>query len=192
MMKLLLIWCFCIGPSVVTIYYIEYRCKTEEQIWVCEYVISKTTFLYNVAIYFFVTFIPIISLITIYIRAAKALENHGIDSNSFVVKRRNVMNKKVVKLFTVIVCTFALLTIPYFIYSFAYTTCLYYGIIKTIMEIEICTIILNIMVLVITSNCCVNPLIYCKMHRDISRCVVNIERRILNNFCCLCRKISTE
>ena len=191
-MILLLIWCFSIGISVVRIYNVEYRYKTETQIWVCEYVMSKARYLYNVTVYFFVTFIPIISLITIYIRAAKALAIHGLDSNNFAVKRRNAMIKKVVKLFTVIVCTFAVLTIPYFLYSFAYSTCVYYGIITTISEIKTCQIILNIMVLVITSNCCVNPLIYCKLHKDISRWVVNIERRILNNFCCLCRKISSE
>ena len=193
MLIVLLIWCFSIGSvSAVTLYNVEYRYKTEKQIWVCEYVTSKISNLINVTVYCFITFIPIISLIMIYIRAAKALANHGIDSSNFAVKRRNAMNKKVVKLFTVIVCTFAVLTVPYFLYSISYYTCLYYGIIKTIMEIKTCTIILNIMILFNISNCCVNPLIYCKMHKDISRCVVNIERRILNNVCCLCRKISTE
>ena len=105
MLIVLLIWCFSIGSvSAVTLYNVEYRYKTEKQIWVCEYVTSKISNLINVTVYSFITFIPIISLITIYIRAAKALANHGIDSNNFAVKRRNAMNKKVVKLFTVIVC----------------------------------------------------------------------------------------
>ena len=192
MLILLLIWCLSIGVSVLAIPDVKYLFKTENQIWVCKYIMSKTNYIYNVTVYFFVTLIPIISLITIYIRAAKALAIRGLDSNNSAVKRRNAMKKKVLKLFTVIVCTFAVLTIPYYLYSFAYTTCVYFGIIKTIMEIKICTKILNIMVLVITSNCCVNPLIYCKMHKDISRWVVNIQRRCLNTFCCLCRKNSTE
>ena len=103
MLILLLIWCFSIGISVIAILDVEYRYKTEKRIWVCEYIMSKTSYIYNVTVYFFVTFIPIISLITIYIRAAKALAIHGLDSNNFAVKRRNAMNKKVVKLFTVIV-----------------------------------------------------------------------------------------
>ena len=191
MLLLLLIWCFSIGVSVPARYEVEYRYKTGTHSWVCAFQISKISYIYNVILTFF-TFIPmIISLITIYIRAAKALAIHGIDSNNFAVKRRNVMNKKVVKLFTVIVCTFAVLTIPYYLYYFSLSTCLYYGIIKTVLEIKTCGMILAIMIIVITSNSCVNPLIYCKMHKDISRWVVNIERRILNNFCCLCRKIST-
>ena len=191
MLLLLLIWCFSIGVSLPAMYEVEHRYKTQTHSWVCAFAISKISYIYNLILTFIIIIPIIISLITIYILAAKALAIHGLDCNNFAVKRRNVMNKKVVKLFTVIVCTFSVLTIPYYLYTFAFSTCLYYGIIKSLLEMKTCGMILSIMVLVITSNCCVNPLIYCKMHKDISRCAVNIERRILNNFCCLCRKIST-
>ena len=188
MLLLLLIWIFSVGLSAPTLLNVEYRYKTKQQIWVCEYAMSQTSYFYNVTFFAFLTLIPLISLITFYIRAAKSMAINGIDSNNIAVKRRNAVNLKVVKLFTVIVCTFAILTIPFYLFNFAYSTCLYYDIIKTVLERRTCKIIFHLLTILIAFNCCVNPLIYCKMHRDVSTWVKDIERHFLNYFSCFCRK----
>ena len=188
LLLLFLIWTISVSLSAPISLNVEYLYKTEQQFWACEYAMSQTSYFYNVTFFACLTFIPLLSLITFYIRAAKSLAIHGIDSNNIAIKRRNAMNKKVVKLFTVIVCTFAVLTIPYYLYNFAYSTCLYYGIIKTVLEMRTYGIIFFLLTMLIAFNCCVNPLIYCKMHRDVSKCVTDIERRFLNYFSCFCRK----
>ena len=187
MLLLLLIWIFSVCLSVPTLLNVEYRYKTEQQIWVCESAKSKTSYFYNLTFIGFMTLMALISMVTFYIRAAKSLSIHGIEGNNIAVKRRNAVNLKVVKLFTVIVFTFAILTIPYYLYMFVYSICLYYDIIKTVLERKTCKFIFYLLTILFAFNCCVNPLIYCKMHRDVSKCVTDIERRFLDYFSCFCR-----
>ena len=188
---LIVIPLFSIAASIPAIYNVKYRYYPGKHVWVCEYVITKTSYLWN-TISSVIIFIPIISLMTIYVRAAKALVINGIDSNNLAIKRRNAVNKKVIKLFTVIVCIFALLTIPSAALSILFNICVYNGIIKSNSVITAFGIILHILVVLLIFNYCVNPLIYRKMHKDVSRCVSDLERRILNKFSCFCRMVSNE
>ena len=187
---LLLIWCFSICVSLPATLNTKYRYKTETHSWVCEFTISKTSYLYNVIYFAFNTLISITSLIIIYTRAVKGLTIKGVNTNNIAAKRRETMNKRVVKLFTVVVCTFAVLTIPFYIFSIGTATYGYYNLTKSALADNILKIISKILIILASFNSCVNPLIYSKMHKDIRGCVTDINRRFSNYFSCCCRKIS--
>ena len=189
---LLLIWASAIGASVSSLQSSYYRYEPKIGAWVCEILSWRTNYIYNITAFVISAFIPVTTLIIIYIRAARALEIQGLDANDVAVKKRKIVNQKVVKLFTVIVCLFAVLTIPFYIFSVVFSTCLRNGIITSALVIKIFIITFYILMILCSCSCCVNPLIYSRMHKDVCACVTEAKRRFSNYICCCCQKNSTR
>ena len=129
--------------------------------------------------------IPNIIIVIIYSLTARALKANTLKhENNMAVQQRNKQNARIVRMFIIIVVVFFLLTIPYAIF------CLYasYTLVHNASNsnVEMINKINYILLIPASANCCVNPLIYAKMQREINSYVRGIIKQIKNVFwnCC--------
>lgn len=106
--------------------------------------------------------LPLVILCVLYSRCTKKLRENKLKySQNETMKKRADENKRVVKMLSIVVFAFFMLTIPYtFFYMVAYA--------PQHMDF-ILVLTLNYALSVLTSiNSCVNPFIYARMHKEIN------------------------
>ena len=129
------------------------------------------------------TLFPLILMATIYIATAIKLNGNRIAyaiANNRALLYRVKENKRVVKMFLIIVTMFFLLTTPYSVYYFTF---IYLSStrrdqidIKVLLSWNYGLFVVSI------ANCCVNPIIYVKFHRDVRRQIKRFGRPTRNRF----------
>ena len=110
---------------------------------------------------------PAVLIAIVYFLTARALKKNTMrHDNNRAMEQRNKQNAKIVRMFIIIIMVYFLLTIPYAI-SYIYE-CYVFFVDKWNSNFKIINTITYILSIPASANCCVNPIIYAKMHRDIS------------------------
>lgn len=114
--------------------------------------------------------IPLFIIAYCYAVCIRRLNDNGINKdNSASAVRRRQENKRVVKMFILIVALFFIFTIPHSIIDlFRYID----------NKSDAVVILHECSVIVVLFNSCTNPFIYARMHRDVNRFIVRAWRRL--------------
>ena len=121
-------------------------------------------------------FIPGIHIIIIYSMT-------GIKLKASTLKHENVRAMEH-KMFAVITITFFILTIPYGVYNL----CLFWNVLGNHDSI----VVSRIVVFLFFTNFCVNPIIYARMHKEISKYLRGFIHKIKRACCRCCSKTNQE
>ena len=125
----------------------------------------------------------------VYYFTARSLKASSMKhDNSRAMEQRNRQNAKAVKMFAVVIIVFFLLTVPYGVFYFFATYMFTYR--KTSVEVTLLKTLNHILFVAASANCCVNPLIYAKMHREVKRYVREVLQQIARILCKCCHKES--
>ena len=122
-------------------------------------------------------FSPILLIIIVYYLTARALKMNTMrHENNRAMELRNKRNAKIVRMFIIIIMLYFLLTIPHAI-SYIYG-CYVFFVDTWNSNYEIINTMTYILSIPASANCCVNPIIYARMHRDISKYLGSVIQRI--------------
>ena len=129
-------------------------------------------------------FIPGIHIIIIYSMTGVKLKASTLKhENARAMEQRMKQNVKVLKMFAVITITFFILTIPYGVYNL----CLFWNVLGNHDYI-----VLRIVIFLFFTNFCVNPIIYARMHKEISKYLRGFIHKIKRACCRCCSKTNQE
>ena len=111
--------------------------------------------------------LPMVILCVLYSRCMKKLRNNKLKySQNETMKKRADENKRVVKMLSIVVIAFFMLTIPYTLFYMGMSYMVAYA--PQHMNL-ILILTLNYALSLLTSiNSCVNPFIYARMHKEIN------------------------
>ena len=154
--------------------------------WSTNYnILDKRSSLLAVAIWVvYSMIIPNFIIFIVYCLTARALKENTVKhDNRRAMEQINKQNARIVRMFIIIVVTCFLLTMPYAIFclyaSYVLGHDLSYSNGSVINQLN------YILLIPASANCCVNPIIYAKMHREINGYLRNIIQRIIGA-CCQC------
>ncbi len=102
------------------------------------------------------------------------------NSNDIAVNQRKTENQKVVKMFIIIVCLFFILTTPYSLMYVTFNYLLTYR--RSELDVNLIMKLNYALFVITTSNSCMNPLIYAKLHQEINPFVKKVAKRICCKF----------
>ena len=121
--------------------------------------------------------IPIVLIIIVYYLTARALKMSTLrHENNRAMELRNKQNAQVVRMFIIIIMVYFLLTIPCAI-SYIYGCYVFMVDIRN-SNYKIIYTITYVLSIPASANCCINPIIYARMHRDISKYLASIIQRM--------------
>ena len=122
--------------------------------------------------------LPLLLIGTLYGLCIKKFKEGKFKEENESIKKRNAQNRKVVKMFIIIVGIFSLCTLPYSIFFVATNFMLRYR--RAAVDHSLIWV-LNYALFVLTNvNTCINPFIYAKMLKEMKTIVRNAWKK----FCC--------
>ena len=177
----ILSWTMASFVGVINFFRVQYC--TQYKMCIILYKDIKEEIAYTVSLFLIQMIFPVIIMSTMYgiilLRLKSAsTEQLSVHSNTVREKR----NRKLTKLFVTVIVVFYVLTLPYNIFFMWYTI---KGKIITAENPKI-QHVYQILVLILLSNSCINPLIYAKLHESFRHNTV----RIL--FPCLVKRLTTS
>ena len=167
-----LIWIIASFPGIIYFFRIHYwpehnMCRTT-------YKNEREDIAHTVSLFLIQMVFPIITMSVVYGAILYRLKSMAIRrlstrSNSFEIRQKK--NRKLTKLFLTLVIVFFVLTLPYNIFYIWYTL---KG--QTIQRNNSLTIkhVYHVLLLILLSNSCANPLIYAKLHKSFRRKILRI------------------
>ena len=120
------------------------------------------------AIFFATTFLPTAIMTAVYYSASVALtKSSAAMQSSMEWKKRIVRDRKVNRMFIVAVVCFCITVAPYTMYSVFISLFSKYNMLFIQVNRDVFHWLGFVFKTIMTFNCCINPVIYCKMHRDV-------------------------
>eukprot|EP00112_Aurelia_sp_Birch-Aquarium-sp1_P004113 Seg1467.7 transcript_id=Seg1467.7/GoldUCD/mRNA.D3Y31 product="C3a anaphylatoxin chemotactic receptor" protein_id=Seg1467.7/GoldUCD/D3Y31 len=136
---------------------------------------AKESNIYVVMWIFSGSLLPLLIISILYGLCIKKLKEGKLKEENESMKKRNAQNRKVVKMFIIIVGIFFLCTMPYSIYYVATNFMLTY---RRESVDRFLIWILNYTLFVLTNvNSCINPFIYAKLHQGMNTFVGNAWKK---------------
>ena len=180
-LKVALVWVTSIAvvlPEMVNYKLTDYGCflpiyHTEDRI---------ASFIKAIAWIVYSPFVPSVIMGIVYFLTSRALRANTVKhDNNRAMQLTDKQNAKIVRMFIIIVAVFLLLTMPYSI-------CYMYGSYLVLFDesspnYKLISPIIYILLIPASANCCVNPVIYAKMHREVNGYLRTILQKIKRVFC---------
>ena len=140
-------------------------------------VVSTSSFIKATVFVVYSPFGPAVLIPIVYFLTARALKKNTMrHDNNRAMEQRNKQNAKIVRMFIIIIMVYFLLTIPHAI-SYIYG-CYVFFVDTWNSNYKIINTITYILSIPASANCCVNPIIYAKMHREMTTYLGSITKRL--------------
>ena len=147
----------------------------------------RRSFIISTIMIVYSMFIPGIVIAVIYCLTGVALRaNTLIHENYRAMEHTNKQNAKVVKMFALIVIVYFVLTMPYAVCTFYVNYLLLHDAPHQVAASTYT--LMHILRIPFYANCCVNPIIYAKMHREINQYLRRVTLKIKEACCCKTNK----
>ena len=151
-----------VNDGRTTRYYINYDVYVKSS-WMTNMVVFWTTIL------FVTTLLPTAILSFVYFSASTALQKSlVVMDRSMQWKKRIVRNRKVNRMFIVAVVCFFITVTPYTTYSVFISLLIKYKISFIHSNVNWLNWLDLVLQTIMTFNSCINPFVYCKMHKEVA------------------------
>ena len=169
------VWLSSIGvvlPETLKYKVTEYGCFPYE-----DAAAASSSFIKATVYVVYSPFGPVVLIAIVYFLTARALKKNTMrHDNNRAMEQRNKQNAKIVRMFIIIIIVYFLLTIPHAI-SYIYG-CYVFFVDTWNSNYKIINTITYILSIPASANCCVNPIIYARMHREMTTYLGSITKRL--------------